>query len=57
MAVLVYQAAEHVNAFDAPRSGQRSHCRHPGGHRNVEVDAAMRVCGVVVLDIPGDDTR
>src|SRR6266511_1308330 len=54
-AVLMDQAAKHVDAFDPAGSRQRGHCRRWRGYRGLKFDAAVRPAGVVVLDIPGED--
>jgi hypothetical protein len=55
-AILMDQAAEDVDAFDAAGNWQRGYRRGRGGHRNVEIDAAVGTGRVVVLEIPGEDT-
>jgi hypothetical protein len=53
-AVLVDQATEDVEPFDSPGNGQRGHRRRRCGHRNLEVDPAVKPARVVVLDISGE---
>jgi hypothetical protein len=50
------QAAKDVDALDLANTRQHGHRRRRRGHRNIEVNAAVRPAGVVVLDIPGEDT-
>jgi hypothetical protein len=55
VAVFVDQAAEDVDALDSFWNGQRCHPRTSRGHRNVEINPAMRPGSVVVFEIPAQD--
>jgi hypothetical protein len=56
VAAFVNGAAEHVDARDAAAERLGGHRRGRVGHRDLEIDAAVRPAGVVVIDIPVENT-
>jgi hypothetical protein len=55
VAIFVDESVEHVDPFDAPDIVNAGGCRRRRGDGHVEVDAAVRACGVVVRDVLGQD--